>query len=63
MKLWLQSDAEAAKLKLTMLWKISKLKTDAAKKVAEEKQQAVDNAKSNVKTAEDALKQLVFQKL
>lgn len=51
-----QSDAEAAKTKAEDAVKDQQTKTDSAKKVVEEKRQVVDNAKSNVKTAEDALK-------
>ena len=51
-----QSDAETAKVKADDAVKDQQAKTDAAKKVADEKQQVVDSAKSEVKTAEDALK-------
>ena len=51
-----QSDAEAAKTKADDAVKDQQAKTDAAKKVVDEKQQIVDNAKSDVKTAENALK-------
>ena len=51
-----QSDSEAAKTKADDDAKDQQDKTDAAKKVVDEKQRAVDNEKSNVKSAEDALK-------
>lgn len=51
-----QSDAESAKTKAEDAVKDQQAKTDSAKKVVEEKRQVVDDAKSNVKTAEDALK-------
>ena len=51
-----QSDAETAKTKADDAVKDQQAKTDAAKKVAEEKQQIVDDAKSGVENAEDALK-------
>lgn len=51
-----QSDAEAAKTKAEDAVKDQQAKTDSAKKVVEKKRQVVDDAKSNVKTAEDALK-------
>ena len=51
-----QSDAEAAKTKADDAVKDQQAKTDAAKKVVDEKQHIVDNAKSDVKTAENALK-------
>ena len=51
-----QSVAEVAKTKADDAVKDQQAKTDAAKKVVDEKQQIVDNAKSDVKTAENALK-------
>ena len=51
-----QSDAEAAKTKADDAVKDQQAKTDAAKKTVNEKQQIVDDAKSNVENAEDALK-------
>ena len=51
-----QSDAEAAKTKADDAVKDQQSKTDAAKKTVNEKQQIVDDAKSGVENAEDALK-------
>ena len=51
-----QSDAETAKTKADDAVKDQQAKTDAAKKVVDEKQQIVDDAKSGVENAEDALK-------
>ena len=51
-----QSDAEAAKTKADDAVKDQQAKTDAAKKTVNEKRQIVDDAKSGVENAEDALK-------
>lgn len=51
-----QSDAETAKTKADDTVKDQQAKTDAAKKTVNEKQQIVDDAKSGVENAEDALK-------
>ena len=51
-----QSDAETAKTKADDAVKDQQAKTDAAKKTVNEKQQIVDDAKSGVENAEDALK-------
>ena len=51
-----QSDAETAKTKADDAVKDQQAKTDAAKKSVNEKQQIVDDAKSGVENAEDALK-------
>ena len=51
-----QSDTEAAKTKAEDAVKDQQAKTDSAKKTVNEKQQIVDDAKSGVENAEDALK-------